>query len=96
MHMRVDFELRSEAGRENFTNFMRSAAEIVVEHGGSLSGEHGDGRARSELLELMYSPNMMRPVCPIQTGVGPKKLAQPRHHGQPRFVQRLTRPRRAP
>lgn len=59
VHMRVDFELRSEAGRANFESFMRRAAEIVVKHGGSLSGEHGDGRARGALLETMYSPEMM-------------------------------------
>ncbi|MGO3734635.1 MAG: FAD-binding and (Fe-S)-binding domain-containing protein [Canibacter sp.] len=77
MHMRVDFELRSEAGRENFTNFMRSAAEIVVEHGGSLSGEHGDGRARSELLELMYSPNMMQLFARFKQVWDPKNLLNP-------------------
>src|SRR3546814_15934975 len=39
-----------------FRTFLFDAAELVVRHGGSLSGEHGDGRARSELLEVMYSP----------------------------------------
>ncbi|GAB3305849.1 FAD-binding and (Fe-S)-binding domain-containing protein [Pseudoclavibacter terrae] len=59
VHMRLDFELRTEAGRENFSSFMRRAAEIVVRHGGSLSGEHGDGRARSALLDLMYSQEVL-------------------------------------
>ncbi|MCD1145325.1 FAD-binding oxidoreductase [Kocuria sp. LUK] len=56
MHIRITFDLRTGAGREVFRRFTREAAELVVRHGGSLSGEHGDGRARSELLPIMYSP----------------------------------------
>jgi len=59
VHMRLDYDLRSETGRESFENFTREAAELVVTYGGSLSGEHGDGRARSELLDVMYSPAMV-------------------------------------
>ena len=39
--------------------FLFAAAELVAAHGGSLSGEHGDGRARSELLPIMYSATML-------------------------------------
>lgn len=60
VHMRLDYRLHDEAGRRSFEAFTREAAALVVSHGGSLSGEHGDGRARSELLELMYSPTMLR------------------------------------
>lgn len=59
MHVRITYDLRSEEGRGVFRTFTRRAAELVVRHGGSLSGEHGDGRARSELLPLMYSPEVM-------------------------------------
>lgn len=59
MHIRVTFDLRSDAGRRVFSDFSRDAAALVVRHGGSLSGEHGDGRARSALLPVMYSPAMM-------------------------------------
>ncbi|GAB4097960.1 FAD-binding and (Fe-S)-binding domain-containing protein [Sinomonas halotolerans] len=59
MHIRITYDLRSDEGREAFRTFTRAAAELVVRHGGSLSGEHGDGRARSELLPLMYSPEVM-------------------------------------
>ncbi|MDR6685419.1 FAD/FMN-containing dehydrogenase/Fe-S oxidoreductase [Arthrobacter sp. 1088] len=59
VHMRLDYDLRSDTGREAFENFTREAAALVVAHCGSLSGEHGDGRARSELLEVMYSPAMV-------------------------------------
>jgi FAD/FMN-containing dehydrogenase/Fe-S oxidoreductase len=59
MHIRITYDLRTEAGRAVFRAFTRDAAKLVVRHGGSLSGEHGDGRARSELLPLMYSPRML-------------------------------------
>ncbi|WGW14133.1 FAD-binding and (Fe-S)-binding domain-containing protein [Saxibacter everestensis] len=59
MHIRITFDLRSDQGRRVMQDFMRAAAKLVVKHGGSLSGEHGDGRARSELLPIMYSPAML-------------------------------------
>lgn len=59
MHIRITFDLRSDAGRAVFRAFCTDAAHLAVRHGGSLSGEHGDGRARSELLPIMYSPEML-------------------------------------
>jgi FAD/FMN-containing dehydrogenase/Fe-S oxidoreductase len=54
LHVRIDFDLLSRAGIANFRAFMEDAADVVVAHGGSLSGEHGDGQARAELLPKMY------------------------------------------
>ncbi|HZZ51700.1 MAG TPA: FAD-binding and (Fe-S)-binding domain-containing protein [Pseudonocardia sp.] len=54
LHVRIDFDLLTKPGIANFRAFMEDAADAVVAHGGSLSGEHGDGRARSELLDRMY------------------------------------------
>ncbi|WP_120521004.1 FAD-binding and (Fe-S)-binding domain-containing protein [Arthrobacter celericrescens] len=59
MHIRITYDLRTEEGRSVFRKFTHAAAELVVRHGGSLSGEHGDGRARSALLSQMYSPAML-------------------------------------
>ncbi|WP_370452275.1 FAD-binding and (Fe-S)-binding domain-containing protein [Dietzia sp. ANT_WB102] len=59
MHIRITFDLRSDDGRTVFRAFCTEAARLAVRHGGSLSGEHGDGRARSELLPVMYSPEML-------------------------------------
>lgn len=55
MHIRITYDLRSEAGRKVYREFTAAAAALVVRHGGSLSGEHGDGRARSEFLPVMYT-----------------------------------------
>ncbi|MGH3469800.1 MAG: FAD-binding and (Fe-S)-binding domain-containing protein, partial [Thermocrispum sp.] len=60
LHVRLDFDFRSDEGVALFQRFMAAAAKLVVEHGGALSGEHGDGRARSEYLPAMYSPGLLR------------------------------------
>jgi FAD/FMN-containing dehydrogenase/Fe-S oxidoreductase len=56
MHLRLDGELTTEAGVRRYRAFLEDAADLVAVHGGSLSGEHGDGRARSALLERAFSP----------------------------------------
>jgi len=60
VHCRVDFELRTVEGVAQFRAFMREAADLVHRYGGSLSGEHGDGQARGELLSRMYSGEMIQ------------------------------------
>ncbi|MBT2466632.1 FAD-binding oxidoreductase [Streptomyces sp. ISL-66] len=56
VHVRIDFDLVSAAGVARFRAFSSALADLVVAHGGSLSGEHGDGQARAELLPRMYEP----------------------------------------
>jgi FAD/FMN-containing dehydrogenase/Fe-S oxidoreductase len=60
VHCRVSFDLKSEPGIEQWRRFLDEAADLVVRHGGSLSGEHGDGQGRAELLEKMYGPEMLQ------------------------------------
>ncbi|GAA1241201.1 FAD-binding and (Fe-S)-binding domain-containing protein [Prauserella halophila] len=60
VHVRIDFTLTDDDGRARFRSFMEDAGDLVVAHGGSLSGEHGDGQARAELLPRMYSPEILR------------------------------------
>ena len=59
VHIRIDFDLVTAPGIAGFRRFIEEAANLVTAHGGSLSGEHGDGQARSELLPRMYSPAMI-------------------------------------
>lgn len=59
IHMRVDFGLHTDGEVKTFRAFMEEAADLVVSLGGSLSGEHGDGQSRSELLPRMYPPRIM-------------------------------------
>lgn len=58
VHVRISFDFGSDEGVAIFKKFMNEAAELVSSYGGSLSGEHGDGRARSALLDRMYSEEM--------------------------------------
>jgi len=53
VHLRLDIPMEKDGAA--LRSFMTDAAHLVAAHGGSLSGEHGDGRARSELLPVMYS-----------------------------------------
>ncbi|MER5752974.1 FAD-binding and (Fe-S)-binding domain-containing protein [Streptomyces sp. NPDC002088] len=59
IHVRIDFDLLTEQGVGRFRRFSEELAELVVAHGGSLSGEHGDGQARAELLPKMYGAEMV-------------------------------------
>jgi Fe-S oxidoreductase len=53
VHIRIDFPLADHPQR--LRPFLTEAAQLVAGYGGSISGEHGDGRARGELLPIMYS-----------------------------------------
>ncbi|WKS55611.1 FAD-binding and (Fe-S)-binding domain-containing protein [Corynebacterium accolens] len=59
VHVRISFDFNSPEGIQKFKSFMNEAAELVSSFDGSLSGEHGDGRARSSLLRYMYSEEML-------------------------------------
>ncbi|MFG3021859.1 FAD-binding and (Fe-S)-binding domain-containing protein [Streptomyces sp. NPDC048254] len=59
IHVRIDFDLLGAAGVARFRRFSQELADLVVAHGGSLSGEHGDGQARAELLPRMYGAEMV-------------------------------------
>ncbi|MET9961933.1 FAD-binding and (Fe-S)-binding domain-containing protein [Streptomyces sp. NPDC006326] len=60
VHVRIDFDLVTAGGVARFRAFSEELAELVVAHGGSLSGEHGDGQARAELLPRMYGTEVVR------------------------------------
>jgi Fe-S oxidoreductase/FAD/FMN-containing dehydrogenase len=60
VHTRMDYDLESAEGIRKFRQFMEEAADLVVRYGGSLSGEHGDGQSRGELLPKMFDPELMQ------------------------------------
>jgi FAD/FMN-containing dehydrogenase/Fe-S oxidoreductase len=60
VHCSINFDLRTERGVAAWRSFLNEAAALVVKHGGSFSGEHGDGQARAELLEKMYGPELVQ------------------------------------
>ncbi|MFZ0284945.1 MAG: FAD-linked oxidase C-terminal domain-containing protein [Terriglobales bacterium] len=60
VHMRINFDLQSVAGIADYRRFVEEAADLVVGYGGSLSGEHGDGHSRAELLPRMFGPELVQ------------------------------------
>ncbi|MDN0197467.1 FAD-binding and (Fe-S)-binding domain-containing protein [Streptomyces sp. S.PNR 29] len=59
VHTRIPFDLYSADGVATYRRFMERAADLVVEFGGSLSGEHGDGQSRGELLPRMFGDELV-------------------------------------
>jgi len=59
IHTRANFDLETAEGIKAFRSFMEEAADLVVSYGGSLSGEHGDGQARAELLPKMFGNELV-------------------------------------
>jgi FAD/FMN-containing dehydrogenase/Fe-S oxidoreductase len=60
VHNRTNFDLQSHEGIAKYRKFMEEAADLVVSYGGSLSGEHGDGQQRAELLPKMFGPELVQ------------------------------------
>jgi FAD/FMN-containing dehydrogenase/Fe-S oxidoreductase len=77
VHTRLDFRLGKPRGAEQLREFLIEAARLVARHGGSLSGEHGDGRARSELLPHMYSGEALRVMAGVKAVFDPCGLLNP-------------------
>ncbi|CAM2170739.1 FAD-binding oxidoreductase [Paraburkholderia sacchari] len=59
VHARITFDIRTAEGVLKWKGFLREAAQLVVDFGGSLSGEHGDGQAKAEFLPIMYGPEII-------------------------------------
>lgn len=59
IHARITFDLHTPAGIQHWRAFLLEAADLVVNYGGSFSGEHGDGHARAELLPRLFGPELM-------------------------------------
>ena len=60
IHTRIDFGLKSRDGIEHYKAFVREAAELAVSLGGSISGEHGDGQSKADLLPIMFGEELVQ------------------------------------
>jgi FAD/FMN-containing dehydrogenase/Fe-S oxidoreductase len=83
VHLRITFDLETTEGIRKYREFVDEAADIVLAHGGSLSGEHGDGQARGILLPKMYGPELMQAFQEFKAlwdpdnGMNPGKMIDP-------------------
>ncbi|MFC7496524.1 MULTISPECIES: FAD-binding and (Fe-S)-binding domain-containing protein [unclassified Nocardioides] len=94
VHVRIDFPFTE--GAKVFRDFLTASALKLRDHGGSLSGEHGDGRARSELLPLMYDAESLRLFSAVKAICDPRNLLNPGNIVDPAPLDadlRPTRPR---
>ncbi|BCJ36503.1 lactate dehydrogenase [Actinocatenispora thailandica] len=87
LHVRIDFPLSGgEPGVRRFREFLTEAAKLVASYGGSMSGEHGDGRARGELLPLMYSSAALSAFAAVKDAFDPDGVLNPGVIVRPRPV----------
>ncbi len=77
VHCRIDFPLERAGGPAAYRAFVEEAAALAASFGGSMSGEHGDGRARSALLPAMYSPEAISLFGQVKELFDPKNLLNP-------------------
>ncbi len=77
VHARIDFPLDADDGPARLRAFAVDAARALRDYGGSLSGEHGDGRARSELLPLMYDGASLRLFGAVKAICDPDRVLNP-------------------
>ncbi|GGM60837.1 oxidoreductase [Thermopolyspora flexuosa] len=77
LHVRIDFPFHRQDGPQAFRAFLLDAARLVAAHGGSMSGEHGDGRARGELLPLMYSAEAIDLFAAVKAAFDPGDVLNP-------------------
>lgn len=83
IHCRINFDLVSEEGLQKFRAFLGEASDLVLGLGGSLSGEHGDGQSRAELLPKMYGAELIqafrefKAVWDPQWKMNPGKVVDP-------------------
>jgi FAD/FMN-containing dehydrogenase len=102
VHTRIDFSFRTDADIDRYAQFTRRAAELAAAYGGSLSGEHGDGQRRSDLLEIMYGPDLVRAFAELKSiwdpngRMNPGRIVEPAPGLVPEGLQvpfaRLVRP----
>jgi FAD/FMN-containing dehydrogenase/Fe-S oxidoreductase len=83
VHMKINFDLQTKEGIANYRKFAEEAADLVVSYGGSLSGEHGDGQSRAELLPKMFGPELVQAFREFKTlwdpdwKMNPGKVVEP-------------------
>jgi len=77
VHTRIPFELRTGEGVAAYRSFVEEAADLVITYGGSLSGEHGDGQSRGELLPKMFGPELVRAFGELKAVFDPDHRMNP-------------------
>jgi len=85
VHTRNNFDLESAAGIAKFRSYLDEAADLCIKYNGSLSGEHGDGQSRADLLPKMFGPELIQAFNEFKSlwdpdwKMNPGKVVRPYH-----------------
>jgi FAD/FMN-containing dehydrogenase/Fe-S oxidoreductase len=77
VHTRIPFDLYSQEGVADYRRFLEEAADLVTRYGGSLSGEHGDGQTRGELLPRMFGLRLTEAFMQVKAIFDPDNRMNP-------------------
>jgi len=83
IHTRINFDFRTVEGIRNYRAFIEEATDLVVSYGGSISGEHGDGQSKAEMLPKMFGPELVqafrefKSIWDPQNKMNPDKVVNP-------------------
>jgi FAD/FMN-containing dehydrogenase/Fe-S oxidoreductase len=77
IHTRINFDFRTTDGVARYRRFVEAASDLVIAYGGSLSGEHGDGQSRGELLTRMFGPELVTAFRDFKSVWDPKNRMNP-------------------
>ncbi len=78
IHARITFDLRTDKGLRTWREFLTEGAKLVVKYGGSINGEHGDGKAKAEFLPIMYGEKLMEAFREFKAIWDPEDKLNPR------------------
>ncbi|MBS1824897.1 MAG: FAD-binding protein [Acidobacteria bacterium] len=77
LHVRPVVNMKTEAGIRKFEAIANEVADLVLEFGGALSAEHGDGYVRSPFLKKMFGPVLYEAFRTIKQTFDPAGLFNP-------------------
>jgi FAD/FMN-containing dehydrogenase/Fe-S oxidoreductase len=77
LHIRPLLNLKTEEGIETMTAISDAVTDLVIEYGGSVSGEHGDGRARTRYNRKLYGDQLWEAFQSLKTAFDPDWLLNP-------------------
>ncbi len=83
VHCRIPFDMLTEEGLRTYKRFTIDAAHLVVKYGGSISGEHGDGQSKADLLSIMFGDELInafrefKEIWDPEWKMNPGKITEP-------------------
>jgi FAD/FMN-containing dehydrogenase/Fe-S oxidoreductase len=77
LHVRPVINMKTAAGVKKFEAIATAVADLVLEFGGALSGEHGDGLVRSPFMSRMFGPVLYEAFRQVKKTFDPEGLFNP-------------------